>query len=284
MSTRHRQQEKGYVLLGIAIGIVILGIFMGAAVPVWQHVMQREREEELMWRGMQYVGAIERYQKKFPGAYPPTVEILVEQKFLRRAYKDPMTEDGEWRIIRQLSPEVRVLPGSVGPQGQPAGMGSGTRGGTRGGQRGQGGSGFGDRRGGAGSFGGQQGGPSSFSGTGGFESRGKDDLALGGMVGVASRSTEKSIKVWAGKETYDQWLFISLPQAAQRPGGIAPGAPGPPGRSGGFPGARGGGAGGRQGQPGAGGPGSGGGGSSPVAPGHSNLPAPLEPSEERGRQ
>ncbi len=108
----------GYVLLGVTIIIVIMGIFMGMAVPVWQHVMQREREEELLWRGRQYVQAIELYQRKHPGAFPPNVEILVEQKFLRKAYEDPMAEDGEWKVLRQLSPEIRSMMTPGGQQGR----------------------------------------------------------------------------------------------------------------------------------------------------------------------
>jgi type II secretory pathway pseudopilin PulG len=103
LMTRHeRDSESGYVLLGIVILLVILGIGMGAAVPVWQHVMQREKEEELIWRGFQYAQAIERYQKKYPGAFPPNLEVLVKEKFLRKLYKDPM-KDGSGSP-RQLSP------------------------------------------------------------------------------------------------------------------------------------------------------------------------------------
>ncbi|MFQ5789246.1 MAG: Tfp pilus assembly protein FimT/FimU [Acidobacteriota bacterium] len=201
--SRRREHESGYVLLGIIIASVILGIFMAAAVPVWQHVIQREKEEELIWRGRQYVQAIERYQRKFPGAYPPKLEILVEQKFLRKLYKDPMTEDGEWKIIRQLSPEVRTLPGQARGAAQ---VGSGaqrsisrrplTRRPTT---------------------------PSSGSQRG---IRRRGDQGLGGIVGVASKSEEESIRVLDGKQHYNEWLFVYAaqgqgpqgPQATRRPG------------------------------------------------------------------
>lgn len=203
------EAERGYVLLGIAVGLVILGIFMGAAVPVWQHVMQREKEKELIWRGNQYVQAIQRYQRKFPGAFPPNIEILVQQKFLRKAYKDPMTEDGEWRVLRQLSPEVQQQLGPQAPQGGPAGGLPGNRAG-----------GPGQAQGGPGSS--QLGRPSPFSrfrrGPGGAA----DDQALGGIVGVASKSEEESIRLWNGKEHYNEWLFVYTAQTNQ------PNAPGPP--------------------------------------------------------
>ena len=58
-------RDSGYVLLGITIALVILGIFLVAAVPLWQKAVQREREQELIFRGYQYMQAIERYQRKY---------------------------------------------------------------------------------------------------------------------------------------------------------------------------------------------------------------------------
>jgi type II secretory pathway pseudopilin PulG len=190
--------DEGYVLFGVIIAVVILGIFMVAAVPLWQKVVQRERENELIFRGYQYMQAIERYQRKYPGAYPPTVEILVKQKFLRRAYSDPMSEDGKWNILRQLSPELQPGGGTQIPGGQsgitplnesqarltrPGSPAAGPPGATR------------------------QPAP-----TGGrFQSslgRGASDQTMGGIVGVASRSTEKTFYQVPGKEKYKDWLFV----------------------------------------------------------------------------
>jgi type II secretory pathway pseudopilin PulG len=192
--------ERGYVLLGIVIMLVIMGIFMGAAVPIWQHMMQREREDELIWRGNQYIRAIELYQRKYPGAYPAKLEDLVEQKFLRKLYEDPMTEDGEWKIIRQLSPEARRL----GTAGQPPGTGR---------RDGRGEAQEARLPGRASRFGGQEG------------------QGLGGIIGVVSKSEEESIRVLDGKEKYNEWLFVYAPtgQAGRPPATRPPGAPAPPG-------------------------------------------------------
>ena len=75
-------------------------ILMGAATPTWRYVMQDDREQELYFRGDQIARAIEDYQKKNGNTFPPSFEVLVKGKFLRREYKDPMTTDGKWRIIR----------------------------------------------------------------------------------------------------------------------------------------------------------------------------------------
>jgi type II secretory pathway pseudopilin PulG len=185
-------RDSGYVLLGITIALVILGIFLVAAVPLWQKAVQREREQELIFRGYQYMQAIERYQRKYPGAYPPSVEVLVEQKFLRRAYKDPFgAKDGEWNVLRQLSPELQLgQQQQLQQAGAAAGITDLNR--SRAQLRTPGGATAGET---AGRF------QSSLG-------RGASDASMGGIVGVASRSTEKTFYRVPGKEKYKDWLFV----------------------------------------------------------------------------
>ena len=65
---------------------------------------RREREDQLIWRGQQYVRAIRLYYRK-TGHYPSNLDDLKkgmpELHFLRyAAYKDPMKkDDGAWRFI-----------------------------------------------------------------------------------------------------------------------------------------------------------------------------------------
>jgi len=65
---------------------------------------RRQREDEMIWRGRQYVRAIRLYYHK-TGHYPQTLEELQkglpELHFLRlAAYQDPMNlPDGAWRMI-----------------------------------------------------------------------------------------------------------------------------------------------------------------------------------------
>ncbi len=79
-------------MAGLIVGITVMAIVMTAAMPVWKHTAQREKEEELVFRGEQYVHAIGLFQRKYANAYPPSIDVLVEQKFLRKKYKDPITE------------------------------------------------------------------------------------------------------------------------------------------------------------------------------------------------
>jgi type II secretory pathway pseudopilin PulG len=199
--------ETGYILFGIVILIVVLGIALTAAVPLWQKAVQREREEELIFRGYQYMQAIERYQRKYPGAFPPSIEVLVKEKFLRKEFKDPFGgEKGEWNVIRQLSPELQ--PGAMQPENeQGAGVNDLNR--SRAQLRNPGTPMPGFNR----------------PGTGGqfqFQSslgRGGSDATMGGIVGVASRSPDKTFYKVPGKERYKDWLFV---WGAQPQGGVIP--------------------------------------------------------------
>ena len=80
--------------------VTIMLIMMAAAVPSWRYVMKNDAEEELIFRGGEIADAIARYQARNGNALPPSLEVLVKGKFLRREYKDPMTKDGRWRFIR----------------------------------------------------------------------------------------------------------------------------------------------------------------------------------------
>jgi type II secretory pathway pseudopilin PulG len=89
-------------MAALLIALAILAILMSVAMPVWRHEARREKEAELVWRGEQYARAVALYRFKnsqIPNAYPPSIDALVEGRFLRKKYKDPMTKDGEFQII-----------------------------------------------------------------------------------------------------------------------------------------------------------------------------------------
>ncbi|MFB3853640.1 MAG: hypothetical protein ACE148_07430 [Vicinamibacterales bacterium] len=204
-----KRADGGYAMAALLLAVAAMTVLMTMAMPVWRHAARREKEAELIFRGEQYARAIGLFQRKFPGAFPPTIDVLVEQRFLRKKYKDPMTEDGEFQELRQVT---ATQPGGIAAPGVP-GRGGATQPGTPG----------------RSSFGGQVGlaGPQ------------------GGIIGVASKSTEESIRVYNGRTHYNEWQFVYSPPAAM------------PGQGGQTPGGRGqrGGSGGRGGDPGEMGPG-----------------------------
>ena len=114
METGARGAEAGFSLVALLAAMTIMLVLMGAAMPSWKYVVQNEREQELYFRGDQIASAIERYQKKNGGAAPPTLEVLVKGKYLRKAYTDPMTRDGKWKLIKvgeMMLPRVGLMPG-----------------------------------------------------------------------------------------------------------------------------------------------------------------------------
>src|SRR5512145_1661076 len=115
-----RHGERGVSLVSVLAALTIMAIMMSAAVPFWQYVMKDAREEELLFRGEQAARGIEKYQKKHGSTLPPNLEILVQQRFLRKAaYKEPLAKDGKWRLVRAGEPLLPPgVPGGVPPTRQ----------------------------------------------------------------------------------------------------------------------------------------------------------------------
>src|SRR5262252_215557 len=108
-----RRNEQGYAMAALLVALSIMAVMMTVAMPVWKQAAQREKEEELVFRGLQYVHAIGMFQRKYANAYPPNLDLLVDQRFLRKKYKDPITND-DFQII----PAGTSLPGGGQPTGQ----------------------------------------------------------------------------------------------------------------------------------------------------------------------
>jgi type II secretory pathway pseudopilin PulG len=164
-----RPDESGFALVMILAGIAVMMILMGAATPTWRYLMQDDREQELFFRGDQIARAVEAYQRKNGNAFPPSLEVLVKGKFLRREYKDPMTKDGKWRLVRPGEVvTASTTPARGGPSPRPSPSPS----------------------------------AASALGPGGGTS-------LGAIAGVASRSQQTSLRLFNGRTRYDQWVFLA---------------------------------------------------------------------------
>jgi len=124
------RKQRGYMLLTVMLLITLLVIGSAAVAPQIKMQIERDREEELIHRGVQYSRAIKRFYKKF-GRYPNSVEELENTnnlRFLRRRYKDPVTGKefkllrfGDVRMFAQGVPVPGItngpgLPGQVTPQ------------------------------------------------------------------------------------------------------------------------------------------------------------------------
>ena len=84
--------ERGYIMLTLLLAMALMVIFAAIIVPSIAFDIRRDREEEMIHRGVQYSRAIRAYYKKF-GRYPTKIEDLESAnnlRFLRKRYKDPL--------------------------------------------------------------------------------------------------------------------------------------------------------------------------------------------------
>src|ERR1700674_1196338 len=109
-------REAGYaVLMAVFLGATLL-LIVAAISPSVLIQGRREREQDAVWRGNQYVRAVRLYYQK-NGRFPLTLEDLTKAgpsgvHFLRKTYTDPMNrDDGTWRAI-YVSPSGQLI-GSV---------------------------------------------------------------------------------------------------------------------------------------------------------------------------
>jgi type II secretory pathway pseudopilin PulG len=87
--------------------VMIMGILLGAVGQSMRTILKREKEKELIFRGMQYRDAIERWSKKgvplkdLKDLYEPTMSGNIDKskdRLIRKLYKDPIT-GGEWKTL-----------------------------------------------------------------------------------------------------------------------------------------------------------------------------------------
>ncbi len=281
----HGNRSDGYVLLTLILFVALLAIAMTALAPAVVQQIKRDREEELIHRGVQYSRAIKHYFKKFR-RYPTKIEDLEDTnnvRFLRKAYKDPVTGK-DFKILRMGDVQMSFGPGLTGAtsaanlasQSGTFGSGNGPFAGSAFGAIG--GNTFGANNFGGGAFGsnaasasaaaanansppasgqdasganpdqsltpGAPGAPGTSTPPGQATTNADNKVFGGGpIVGVASISKEKSIRIFNKKDHYYQWQFIydpstdrggllttpNQPGLQSAAGGVQPVTPGNPG-------------------------------------------------------
>ena len=183
---KRSSSEAGYNLVILMVTLTLMNIALAIALPKWSHVIRREREEELISRGFQYAEAIRMFQNRFQ-RLPVRIQELaeVEPRSIRKLWKDPMTDDGNWALIPPGGQGQPLTPPPAGPGGQPLP-----------------GSGQGD----------SNGGPQEPDDdleidpdTGIGQKKGIQQL--GPFTGVHSRSSKESILIFNGRTRYDEWQF-----------------------------------------------------------------------------
>ncbi|MGO9088255.1 MAG: hypothetical protein ACLQBK_23840 [Candidatus Sulfotelmatobacter sp.] len=132
-----RSGEGGYILLTLLLAVALMMIFTAVILPTIKFEIERDREEEMIHRGVQYARAIQHYYKKF-NRYPTKIEDLESannMRFLRKRYKDPtnchagkcqdfkLLHFGEVKLTFSGGIGGSTIPGAS-PAGSPGGLSS----------------------------------------------------------------------------------------------------------------------------------------------------------------
>jgi len=240
-SRRKKPSEEGYILVAVIFMMVILILSLSVAIPKVREDIQRDRDQETMERGKQYIRAIQLYYRKFH-AYPPNVDALVKTndiRFLRKKYIDPTTGKDDWKPIMYGQNKTPMAMGFFGqPLAAALGAGIGPSGGNTAGTPGGGGlfnsnsdsSSFGSSStstsatpdaGASGST--DQSGTGASGTSGGTGTSGTTGSAFGstnnpagsgqtfggaGIIGFSPASPKQSILVYKKKNHYNEWEFL----------------------------------------------------------------------------
>ena len=205
-----RRGEAGYNLVVLIIAIAVMTAMLAAMLPLISQEIRRDKEEELVFRGLQYVEAIRLFQIRYQRLPNKLSELIeVKPRCIRQLWKDPMTDDGKWGLIFQnndLRPLNPQQPPGVGPTPPGAGKGPTTPPKGRGGKP-------------------QTPPEGDDQNPNGLNVPKKGDVVqFGPIIGVYSKSSQKSILIFAGHERYDEWRFTTdMLSGVIRSGGAAVG-------------------------------------------------------------
>ncbi len=110
-------KRRGFAYPIAIVAVMAMGIGALAAVELESTAVWREREAELLFRGQAIREAIRLYYEKSPGTlktFPRDLKDLLAdprapgtRRHLRKLYRDPMTPDGEWVLIRGAGGGIR---------------------------------------------------------------------------------------------------------------------------------------------------------------------------------
>jgi hypothetical protein len=220
------------MLLFLMVAVAVLTITMLGVAANYRRMIMRDREVEMIHRGVQYARAVRRFYLK-NGQYPISIEQLENTnriRFLRKRYKDPMTKDGAWQMahitdIKLQAPGLQGLtaiangtaPATAASQASSSLLSSSSNTGTTN----TGNTGTTNSSTGTGNSGSQTTdsntateSSSDTSATGSANPASSDNVlggGLGPMLGVISKSKAEGIHSFNDKSHYNEWYFIYDP-------------------------------------------------------------------------
>lgn len=197
--TTRMSDDRGYLMVALLVAMSIMAIMMSAALPAYHTLAQREKEAELVFRGEQIARAIGLYQRRVANAAVPSIDFLVENRYLRKKYKDPITND-------DFEPLTSGAGGAPGAQSDLQRVLQQDLARAAGAAQGRGGA--------------------TAQGRGGAAAQGRGGAVVGGIVGVTSKSPLKSLRLYNDRDTYNQWIFMPVARGRAGDAGALGGGPG----------------------------------------------------------
>ncbi len=238
------------MLLVLMLAVAVMTIAFLEVAQNYRRMILRDREVEMIHRGVQYERAIRRYYRKNNSTYPTSIEQLENSnkvRYLRKRYKDPMSPDGQWKPVHLTDIKLQAGGGLAAAASAPTSTekpvanagdlssaavaaeaaaaaqssafgGTGTNPGSTGNQTAQG-TNAADAAAGTGATG-EAGatttGASSGNVTGGNvtgSANPNSGQVLGGgpILGVVSKSKAEGIHSFGDKTKYNEWFFIYDP-------------------------------------------------------------------------
>jgi type II secretory pathway pseudopilin PulG len=105
-----RRGQRGFTYVAMLFALAIFGVGLASLGESWAMVSHRDKEDELIKIVSEYINSINSYYIRSPGTpktFPLHLEDLMEDRrfagtvrHLRKVYRDPMTGQAEWGLIR----------------------------------------------------------------------------------------------------------------------------------------------------------------------------------------
>lgn len=116
------RREKGYTLVILLVGMTVMSVLIAAILPLASAEVQRSKEDDLIFRGLQYAEGIRNFRRRY-GRYPTSLKEMydVRPRTLRKLWKDPITDSNDWGLITQTAGAPAQGQPVTGPGAMPPG-------------------------------------------------------------------------------------------------------------------------------------------------------------------